>query len=158
LPSDQEAGDDEEDVDPHVAAGERQPGVAQHDQYDGDRTQALDVGPELPQPGLPGFRGRRRRLRGGDFLGGGHRAPTSTRPACSLARATSRIRWRRLRRVHRRRTAPPTTVTTQTIAMAVGFQWSPFRSRAFVASRVAPWLARTLSRTALWSKVLGRRI
>ena len=44
---DQEAGDDEEDVDADVAAGEeRDPGVAEQDGDDRDRPQPLDVGAE----------------------------------------------------------------------------------------------------------------
>ena len=40
-------GDDEEDVDADVAAGEeRQPRVAEQDGDDRDRAQALDVGPK----------------------------------------------------------------------------------------------------------------
>ena len=43
-PGDQEAGDDEEDVDPHEPAGDTPDrGVEQDDQHDGDRAQALDV-------------------------------------------------------------------------------------------------------------------
>ena len=46
LPRDQEAGDDEEDVDPDVATGEAEPEVAEHHQSHGDRPQAFDVRPE----------------------------------------------------------------------------------------------------------------
>ncbi|WXF92502.1 hypothetical protein WDV91_07830 [Curtobacterium flaccumfaciens pv. flaccumfaciens] len=47
VTGDQEAGDDEEDVDAHVPAGDPvRPEVVQDDQGDGDRSDPLDVGSE----------------------------------------------------------------------------------------------------------------
>ena len=54
-PGDEVAGDDEEDVDAEEAVRqERQARVVDQHEQDGDRPQALDVGPEALRPGRPG--------------------------------------------------------------------------------------------------------
>ena len=51
---DQEAREDEEDVDAHVAAPEeRHTGMVEHDEQDGDRTQALEVAAACPGRNRP---------------------------------------------------------------------------------------------------------